>query len=90
MKQPWNVVRILAMGLALFGSTSWLRFWVQSRRMTDIWSWGSPFAFYETWGPCPEPGTCRALSVGLLAVDLVIWLAVVGGAVIIYRRWERR
>lgn len=90
MKLRWIDGVAIALGMASFGFTSWLRYRLQARSISDLWSWGFPFAFYESWGPCPEPGTCRTLSWPLLLLDLVMWITIVASIPLIYRRFSRK
>jgi hypothetical protein len=84
MKGRWVYVVAIALSLVLFAVSSVMRFVIQAGRITDIWSWGFPFAFYEAWGPCPAPGTCQALNPLLLMLDTLVWVAVgVGVALLV-------
>lgn len=81
MNRRWIIVWGLAAGLTLFAGSSILRFSIQAGSVTDLWNWGFPFAYIESWGPCPQPGTCQEWRPALLALDLVIWLLVGFGLV---------
>ena len=75
-----------AVGLVLFASSSILHYLLKARQVADLWGWGFPFAYYEVWGPCPNPGTCQSLRADLLAIDLVLWLGLgIAGAFILNR-----
>ena len=75
MKRAIIYVAGAVAGVVLFAASSMLRFVVQAARITDVWSVGFPFRFYETWGPCPAPGTCQASYPVLFTIDLLLWLA---------------
>lgn len=86
MRRSWILVWGSAIGLALFATSSVLRYLLQARHVADLWGWGFPFAYYEVWGPCPTPGTCLTLRADLLALDLVLWLGLgVAGAFVVDR-----
>ena len=89
MKRPRIYLVALVVSLVLFILASMLRFIIQAGRITDIWSVGFPLAYYETWGPCPAPGTCQAFYPLSFALDLVFWVVLGLGAALLVRRLAR-
>ena len=84
VRRTWILVWGSAVGLVLFASSSVLQYFLQARHTADLWGWGFPFAYYEVWGPCPNPGTCQSLQPDLLAVDLLLWLGLgIAGAFVV-------
>jgi hypothetical protein len=90
MNRRWGLILAAALGLMPFGVSSRLRFWIEARTVTDVWRWGFPFPFYETWGPCPGPEPCRSFSALLLLADLGAWCALCLSAYYVLRRLRRR
>jgi hypothetical protein len=66
----------LALALGAFATSAFARYEIQAARIVDLWSWGFPLAFYETWGPCAPGMTCRAWTPAPLLVDLLFWYVV--------------
>ena len=63
----------LLLTLGTLTISAFLRYSIQAERITELWSWGFPLAFYEMWGPCtPEP-LCRSFEPVPLLVDLLFW-----------------
>ena len=79
----------LVLAVGALAVSAFARYAFQAARIADLWSWGFPFAFYETWGPCPPGVTCRAFALAPLLADLLFWyvLSVMLVAAILAIRW---
>jgi len=73
--KTWGINIVIA--LALFLISSIIRSQIQISQITDIWSFGFPFVFRETWGPCQVGQVCESFSYLFLLLDIVAWFAVV-------------
>ncbi len=59
------------LSLVLFGVGS--RLFAGTSFLADYAALGFPFAFEESWGPCPPGGTCSSFNPLFLLVDVLAW-----------------
>jgi hypothetical protein len=69
--RPTSAKVLVALGL--FALASWLWRIVVTSTIGDVFPWGFPFGFYETWGPCKPGDTCEQWTFRYFWVDLMLW-----------------
>jgi hypothetical protein len=62
---------LLTLALLYISSILWRSFIVA--RISDTFPLGFPFAFYESWGPCPPGQACSEFNALFLVFDVVLW-----------------
>ncbi|MBI3151916.1 MAG: hypothetical protein HYZ21_07285 [Chloroflexi bacterium] len=72
----FRLIVSVILAVALFLVTTWLWWWYQVSRISDLFPFGFPLRFYEAWGPCPPGENCSEFNALWLVIDLLFWYLV--------------
>lgn len=87
MRKALRFIIILVLAVVLFLLSTWLWWFYQVSTISDIFPFGVPFRFYESWGPCPPRETCFEYNGWYLALDLGFWYLV--SVFLVTRFWRK-